>query len=193
MTPDQERLVVDNLDLVRAIARQVSIRTRQDYDDLHQDGCVGLLDAAEKYDGRGNFRGYAYVRINGAIIDGMRRMDVVTRRSMHDPDAVYLQPMKSLDESLKHGEEWKNANGHTLADLIPDPNPGPEALAVEDDLVTWTLSRLTDREQAIYAAWLWDDRTMLSLAEDMGVTESRVSQIAGNARRRIRAELEDVA
>lgn len=69
--------------LVRYVSARVSARlpTRVDRGDVYGDGCVGLIDAVEKYDPeRGvRFEAYASTRIQGAIIDGLRSSDWVPR------------------------------------------------------------------------------------------------------------------
>jgi RNA polymerase primary sigma factor len=63
-----DRLVGDHLDLVRAVAARYR-GCGLDFDDLVQEGSIGLLDAIERYDtGRGvPFEAYARLRIQGAI------------------------------------------------------------------------------------------------------------------------------
>src|SRR5687768_1392679 len=53
-------------------------------DDLMQAGMIGLLEAAQKFDGSkgASFETYAGIRIRGAIVDEMRRGDWVPR-SVH--------------------------------------------------------------------------------------------------------------
>lgn len=75
----RERLIIEHLPLVRHIAGRVSIGlpASVDVDDLISYGVFGLLDAIEKYDVRRGikFETYAYARIKGAMIDGLRAMD----------------------------------------------------------------------------------------------------------------------
>jgi RNA polymerase sigma factor FliA len=80
---DNEALVMRHLPLVNAIAYQMARRmpSRVEVDDLVQDGTVGLLQAAQRYEGRrgSSFSSYASRRIRGAIIDGSRRCDWCSR------------------------------------------------------------------------------------------------------------------
>jgi RNA polymerase sigma factor FliA len=80
---DNEALVMRHLHLVSAIAYQMARRmpSRVEVDDLVQDGTVGLLQAAQRYEGRrgSSFSSYASRRIRGAIIDGSRRSDWCSR------------------------------------------------------------------------------------------------------------------
>jgi RNA polymerase sigma factor for flagellar operon FliA len=54
-----------------------------DLDDLHSAGITGLIAAAERFDPAqiGSFQGYVCLRIRGAILDELRRLDTSSRRS----------------------------------------------------------------------------------------------------------------
>lgn len=56
-----------------------------DLEELVSDGCMGLLDAIEKFDPAEGvkFETYAPRRITGAILDGLRERDVVPRLDRH--------------------------------------------------------------------------------------------------------------
>jgi RNA polymerase sigma factor FliA len=72
------------LDLVEAIARRIAreLGSRAELDELLSYGREGLLDASRKFDAaRGvPFRGYASIRIRGAILDGVRANSRLPRR-----------------------------------------------------------------------------------------------------------------
>jgi len=78
-TDANEALVLRHADLVRRIARQMRRRMpgSVDIDDVIQSGMVGLLEAAQRYEGRkgSSFESYAMRRIRGAILDASRRSD----------------------------------------------------------------------------------------------------------------------
>ena len=75
--------VLAYLPLVRTVARRLhrSFPQHVELDDLISAGTIGLLDAAAKYQpGRdASFKGYAQVRIRGAILDSLRELDWGTR------------------------------------------------------------------------------------------------------------------
>jgi RNA polymerase sigma factor FliA len=80
---ERDRLVLEHLPLVRAIAVRVyeNLPVHVDLDDMIHAGIMGLFDAAVKYDGEKqvSFRGYAKHRIKGAILDSLREMDWASR------------------------------------------------------------------------------------------------------------------
>lgn len=73
------------VDLVSVVARQVSraVGSAVGVAELASCGNEGLLDAARRFDeGRGvPFRAYAYLRIRGAILDGVRAIMPMPRRT----------------------------------------------------------------------------------------------------------------
>ncbi len=82
-TANRDRVVLDNLSLVKAIAIRVheSLPVHVDLDDLIHAGILGLFDAAEKYNGDKcvAFPAYAKHRIKGAILDSLRQLDWASR------------------------------------------------------------------------------------------------------------------
>jgi len=80
---DAKQLVEKHLSLVQAIARKVkkSLGATMDIDDLVGYGSKGLVEAAERFDGRAGvaFSTFAYYRIRGAMYDGIRTMGWYSR------------------------------------------------------------------------------------------------------------------
>jgi RNA polymerase sigma factor for flagellar operon FliA len=70
-------------------------------DDLLQAGMIGLLEAAQKFDGSkgASFETYAGIRIRGAIVDEMRRGDWVPR-SVHRNARRITETMNYLEGRL---------------------------------------------------------------------------------------------
>src|SRR5512136_2816041 len=73
----QNRRIVASLPFVEALARRMaaSMPNSIDIDDLVQDGVMGLIDAAQRFDeSRGiKFETFAERRVRGAMIDALRR------------------------------------------------------------------------------------------------------------------------
>lgn len=82
-TERRDRVVMENLSLVKAIAIRVheSLPVHVEMDDLVHAGILGLFDAATKYDPDKNvaFSSYAKHRIKGAILDSLRQLDWASR------------------------------------------------------------------------------------------------------------------
>ena len=77
MPAAQSRRIVSGLPFVEALARRMASTMPHSIDvgDLVQDGVIGLIDAAHRFDeGRGiKFETFAERRIRGAMIDALRR------------------------------------------------------------------------------------------------------------------------
>jgi len=80
---DKDDLVKKHLALVEAIARKVkrTLGAAMEVDDLVGYGHKGLVEAAERFDGRAGvaFTTFAYYRIRGAMYDGIRAMGWYSR------------------------------------------------------------------------------------------------------------------
>lgn len=80
---DRDRLVEQHLSLVHALAGKMkrSLGKTIEFDDLVGYGSKGLLEAAERFDARHGvaFTTFAYYRIRGAMVDGLRTMGWYSR------------------------------------------------------------------------------------------------------------------
>lgn len=79
----RDTLIVEYAPLVKLVAGRLSMYLgyNVEYDDLVGYGIFGLIDAIDKFDyGKGiKFETYASLRIRGAILDQIRRMDWIPR------------------------------------------------------------------------------------------------------------------
>lgn len=92
-----------HLGLVKEVADQQAWRLfRIDKEDLRGVGQLGLIQAAQRYDpGSGvPFRGFAYYRIRGAMLDHARKLDRPGRRC-----ATALRTLEGSQALLEHAHE----------------------------------------------------------------------------------------
>lgn len=79
----RDALIVHHMRIVKYIAGRMAIHvpSNVEMDDLVGWGCIGLMDAVEKYDHTQDikFSTYASIRIRGAIIDQIRSLDWAPR------------------------------------------------------------------------------------------------------------------
>ena len=79
MTAEPAQLIVDNMPMVRAVARQLHARLPRhiDFDELVSAGVLGLVDAANRFkvNQQAQFGSYAHFRIRGAMLDLLRSTD----------------------------------------------------------------------------------------------------------------------
>lgn len=105
----REKLIIEYAGLVKIVAGRLSMYLgyNVEYDDLVGYGTFGLIDAIDKFNlCRGvKFETYASLRIRGAILDQIRKMDWIPR--------TLRQKQKKLDNALKKIEAEK---GRTATD-----------------------------------------------------------------------------
>ena len=78
---ERDRLVLEHVPLLKHIVGRMNVPSGVDRDDLYGIGMLGLIAAADSFESeRGlKFSTYAYHKIRGAILDELRKQDVVSR------------------------------------------------------------------------------------------------------------------
>jgi RNA polymerase sigma factor for flagellar operon FliA len=103
---DLDALVRQHADLVKRIAYHLAGRLppQVEVEDLIQAGMIGLLEAAQHYaTGRGaSFETYAGIRIRGAMLDALRKLDWAPR-SVHRKARAAAASLRAV-EALRGGE-----------------------------------------------------------------------------------------
>ena len=165
--PDMDALVRKHADLVKRIAYHLAGRLppQVEVEDLMQAGMMGLLEAAQNYaTGRGaSFETYAGIRIRGAMLDALRKLDWAPR-SVHRKGRAAAQALREV-EALRGSEaneadvaahmgvsltesqrivrdtlgcqllRLNDTDGEESAlDRLPDGAPDPEANALDESL-----------------------------------------------------------
>ena len=97
----REKLIIEYSPLVKIVAGKMSmyLGNNVEYDDLVSYGIFGLIDAIDKFDVHKDvkFETYASLRIKGAILDQIRKMDWIPR--------TIRQRQRALDTATK--EIWQ--------------------------------------------------------------------------------------
>src|SRR5215469_10245198 len=99
----ENALVEEYLPLVRSVMGRLamSLPDHVDHDDLNSAGLVGLLQALRNYDPSCGtaFETYARVRVRGAMLDELRRMDWVPR-TVHEKARRIKEVLGELEQKL---------------------------------------------------------------------------------------------
>ena len=150
----RDHLVVEYLPLVRHVVSRIAahLPPHVDNDELFQVGSMGLVNASRCFDTeRGvTFKTYAYALIRGAILDELRRLDLVprsTREKIRAMDNATVWLSHELDRKPSTAEiaarmETSEAAvrdllrvARTVVLLSLDDSPGPrDSLLVRDIL-----------------------------------------------------------
>lgn len=96
----REQIIIEYASLVKLVAGRLSMYLgyNVEYEDLVSYGIFGLIDAIDKFDRSKDvkFETYASLRIRGAILDQIRKMDWIPR--------AVRQKQKKIDEAIKNIE-----------------------------------------------------------------------------------------
>ena len=105
----REQIIVEYAPLVKVVAGKLAmyLGSNVEYDDLVGYGVFGLIDAIDKFDlGKEvKFETYASLRIKGAILDQIRKMDWIPR--------TIRQRQRMIDDAIKAVEA---RTGHSASD-----------------------------------------------------------------------------
>lgn len=122
----REQLILAYAQLVKLVAGRMSMYLGHnvEFDDLVSYGIFGLIDAIDKFDMEKNvkFETYASLRIRGAILDQIRKMDWIPR--------TVRQRQRMIDDAVKKVEmrTGRNASDEELA---------RELSISEEELLNW--------------------------------------------------------
>jgi len=166
-----------------AYATKVLPTAARGSDDLEAAGVVGLIQAVDRFDpGRGiPFEGYATLRVRGAILDEVRRLDERSRDARRlAPEDEQRGPV-SLEFLQERGEMGDPAE---LAEV--DARVAHDGL--RDD-VERALAAIPVRERSILASYYSDGLTLATIGRRLGISEARVSQLHTRAIAQLRSVL----
>jgi RNA polymerase sigma factor for flagellar operon FliA len=209
--------VADHLVLVKRVAGKIARRLPHHvvFDDLLSAGAEGLLDAARRFDpARGvSFGAYAAIRIRGAVMDELRHHDFLpraVRRRQHQFEQAHLQARRegtsTSDAALGArlgvaGESlagWRDDAQVTFVsveeatDQVPDPRAPADAQLDQHQRVHQVrrvLGTLPKRLQTLLSLYYLEGLTLRDIGALLGVTESRVCQLHGQALKQVRGRL----
>lgn len=229
-TPNQDRRIVAGLPFVEALARRMAATMPHSIDigDLVQDGVLGLIDAANRFDeARGiKFETFAERRVRGAMIDALRKdawprgvrrqrreleaaRETLRRELGHEPSIADLAARVGTDEKrlgrtivrintiestspLATGEHMDESS--MPAALVPSepdkPDSAYEKLETRERILA-AIQSLPRRERKVIGLYYYGEATMKQIGAEIGVNESRVSQLHARAIRRLRDALGD--
>ncbi len=227
-TPEELKLIGDNLPLVKFVVRNLAAYypAYTDREELAQAGFFGLMECAKRYDPsyEASFSTYATPRIRGAILDHLRELDWAPRTVRHNarvvdrtrnelaselgnlPTAVELAEKLGIDETtlarmeadfhqarLTYLDEpilnTAGDNDITVIDSISDPEASKAFEVTEQGFAIELLAGLPDRKRRVMEEYYLNGLTLAQIGELMGVTESRICQIHGQALEALRRVL----
>lgn len=179
--------------LATSVARRMRVPTGavMGRDDVESAAFIGLIGAVDRYDPERGvpFEGYAGLRIRGAILDELRRLDDHTREDRRrarevavdtEPEIGVYGATLSLDLLLETGDRDWAADDDT-ADRYENQDLRTR--------VESALRCLPPRQREVLARYYGDSLTLRESAVKMGISEARACQLHGRAIHNLRLEL----
>ena len=224
---DHDRITA-GLPFVEALARRMaaSMPHSVDLGDLVQDGVIGLIDAAHRFDEKRGikFETFAERRVRGAMIDALRRdawprgirrvrreLEAAREKLRHklgfEPSLADLAEHLGSDESrlgrtivrintiestspLATVDTVDGANLPPV--MVPAELPRPDKACERGEVasrIREAIKALPWRERKVVGLYYYGDVTMKQIGSEIGVNESRVSQLHARAVQRLRKML----
>lgn len=218
---ETDALVTRHAELVKRIAYHLAGRLPPSVEvaDLIQAGMLGLLEAATHYTAnRGaSFETYAGIRIRGAMIDALRKLDWAPR-SVHRKARAVAAAVRELEK-----ETGRDARDNEIAERLgvsmedyhsilqdaascrlaslddataataPDLADPFREIADDDfrDALAEAIEGLPEREKLVMSLYYGDELNLKEIGAVLKVTESRVCQLHGQALVRLKARLSE--
>lgn len=203
---------VQYLPLVHKHARRLLRRlpAHVELDDLISAGFLGLMEALRRFNAERSvtFPSYASFRIRGAMLDELRRRDLMARDARRESKVIEsaLSDLRARLGRTPETFELADALGMDVPTLevrlekLPhvsitsiDEQGGHEPIELGEDALDYTqrhqlrehltdaLKRIPERSQKVLELYYHENLTLKQIGEVLEVSESRVSQIMSKA------------
>ncbi|MDH3201550.1 MAG: sigma-70 family RNA polymerase sigma factor [Myxococcales bacterium] len=184
--------------LAARVRRELSFHG--DLDDLVAFGFGGLLEAQYRFDpARGvRFQTFAYHRVRGAMLDGVRKMTHLPRRA-HErlrksaetpPTALPKAAATPLDKVFARVSAGLTTAGPLHGSLGEE---SPESTLLKNESVARLLAAiagLSDRQRTLVRGYYFEGRSIDDIAHELGISKSWASRIHTSALAELRFSLE---
>ncbi|WP_456392411.1 sigma-70 family RNA polymerase sigma factor [Persephonella sp.] len=200
---DRDKLILENLSLVKKVASKIYYRLPKgdiEFDDLVNVGVIGLIKAIEKYNkDKAKFSTYAYIKIRGEILDYLRSLDIVPRtvrdkikkeKPIEEGKPVPVSNtavMVSIEKALSSDDSFR------IIDTLVSSRETPEEEVIREDQkekLLEAIQMLSEKEKKVLQMLYFEERDLKSVAEEINVSVSRVSQIKSEAVKKLRNYLQ---
>lgn len=186
LTEDQRRLVAEHVEWAERVAKRHN--SPMPVEDRTQEAFVGLIDAARRFDPAWGvkFETYAGPRVVGAILDAGRRPGAAVvqlgraGRQRGEPE-IRVTSVEASNMVSRGGRDAIAADF-----LFVDDEPRCADAIDRRDAIDRALTAFAANERAVVRSYWLDGRTMKQTGADVGLSESRVSQMMTDVLRRLR-------
>lgn len=214
---EQDELVLAYMPALRKMAFRLKERLPPsiDVNDLISIGIEEMIKLSRRYDKEQNdsFWGYAKKRVNGAMLDYLRSLDVMSRNNRKilkdiealldeyyqehecEPDDEYIADKLGLDVEKLREVKTAYAISYTLPidEQIELYNEDDTLEKLEHDQfiekIHEVLDGLKERDQLIIQLYYYEELNLKEISEILNISESRISQIHKKLLKKLRERL----
>ncbi|EAH8338125.1 RNA polymerase sigma factor FliA [Campylobacter upsaliensis] len=214
---EQDELVISYMPALRAMAFRLKERLPSsiDVNDLIGVGIEEMIKLSRRYDKdqNDNFWGFARKRVNGSMLDYLRRLDVMSRNNRKilkdidvildeyflenecEPDDEYLAKKLEIDVDRVREVRAAHAISYTLPlDEQIEMYSEDETLEKIErgellEHINEILDTLKERDQLIIQLYYYEELSLKEISEILNVSESRISQIHKKLLKKLRERL----
>ncbi len=195
---DQTELIARHRKLVVGLAARLQreLCLRGELEDLIAFGFGGLLEARDRFDpGRGiRFQTFAYHRVRGAMLDGVRKMSTLSRRAHERAKAEASVEPTAAPTELDRAFTRLTAS---LTSAIPLQgrygDRSPETAALQNEALQRLLAaipNLSPRQRLLVRGHYFEGRAIDEIARELGISKSWASRLHTQALRQLRDAVE---
>ncbi|AUH50492.1 RNA polymerase sigma factor FliA [Chromobacterium sp. ATCC 53434] len=213
---DEGRHLATYAPLVKRAARQLASQAGGVFDreDMEQIGLMALLDCLRRYGGEPDerFAGFAMLRIRGAILDELRRLDwrpravrqeahrvrdglrELRRKLRREPSEAEAMSLLGLDadgyrEALlaENAEAMASFDELVASGMEMAAEGSPEARLERQSELARALTALNEREQQVIQMYYEFELSLKEIAAVLDLTEARICQINKSALKKMQA------
>ena len=188
----RNRRVQSHLTLVHSIARHYAACTAEPLDDLLQVGRLGLIRAAELYNGRRQvpFSAFARPHIRGAVLHYLRDLVPLIRpsRRQHERELLLKRHAQEADAAQPMLITLRRVPLPTL-ESMPALDCGTWDSHVESDQLLEALNSLDPRLRGVVQAVVLRGESLRAVAQHHGVSAATVHRHLHQALACLRAQL----
>jgi RNA polymerase sigma factor FliA len=208
----KEELILSCMPLVKRMARKYA-RNATDFDDLVQEGYLGLVEAAERFDSERGFKfsTFAMYRIRGRIVDALRKANAFgggfgRKKGQISKEQVRLTRQFGREPKVQEVAEalqWNRKNvedlmvaGFTQADenTLGVEQSTPEAIAIGTQrrkIVLEMLNTLPEDKKELIEFYYWSDFSLKEIGHQLGLSKSWTWRLLAGTLDRLRIVMQN--
>lgn len=187
----EEEIIKKNINMIKGIATEFSKKHNLDFDDLFQEGCIGMIEGIRKFEEhkQAKLNTFCYICIKNRIRQYVKDNKYAIRLP------AYIFTENKVEENLIDVVSYENILPGTeevrIFETLKDENaqlPFDENLDLDIEL-KMIISKLKKREKEVIYYRFYKDLTLQEVGKIYKITKERVRQIEKEALTKIREKI----